>query len=135
MIGCQREAGVLAEVVDRLHQTFAEGGFADDQGAIVILQRAGNNFSGRCCIAIDEHDDRECLAAVAVGRRVVLVRIGAAALGDDGLALREQVVANFNRLAQQPAGVAAQIENQALQVREAVDGIFHLPGRWSPGTG
>ena len=129
MIGGQRQAGVLAEVVDRLHQALAEGGFAHDQGAVVILQRAGDDLSRRSGIAIHQHHDGEGLAVVAVGGRVVLVGIGAAALGDDGLSLGQQVVADLNRLAQQAAGIAAQVEDQPLQVGEAVDGVVHFLGR------
>ena len=90
VIGGEREAGVFAEVVDGLHQALAEGGFAHDQRAVVILQRAGDDFGRRSGVAIDQHDDGEGLAVVAVRRHVVLVGVGAAALRDDGLALGEQ---------------------------------------------
>ena len=46
VIGGQRQAGVLAQVVDRLNETFAERDLAHDQCAIVILQRATHNL--RC---------------------------------------------------------------------------------------
>ncbi len=128
VIGGQRQAGILAQVVDGLHQALAEGGFADDQRAVVILQRAGDDLSRRSGAAVDQHDDGEGLAVVAVGRGVVLVGIGAAALRDDGLALGQQVVADVDCLAQQAAGIAAQIEHQSLQVGEAVDGVVHFLG-------
>ena len=38
------EAGVFAEVVDGLDEALAEGGFADDEGAVVILKRAGDDL-------------------------------------------------------------------------------------------
>ena len=72
------------------------------------------------------HHDGEGFAAVAVGRGVVHIGVGAAALRDDGLALGQQVVANVYCLVQQAARVLAQIKHQALEVAEAVDGIFHL---------
>ena len=121
VIGGERQAGVFAQVVDSLHQAFAEGGFADDQRAVVILQCAGNDLRRRSRAAIDQHHDGEGLAAVAMCCRVVLIGIGASALRDDALSLGEQMVANVHRLAQQAAGVAAQIEDQALQIAEAVD--------------
>ena len=99
VVGGEGEAGVFAEVVDGLHQALAEGGFADDQGAVVILQRAGDNLGGRSGVAVDQHDDGEGFAAVAVGGGVVLVGVGASALGDDDLALGEQVVADIHGLA------------------------------------
>ena len=43
--------------------------------------------------------------------------------------LRQQVIANLDRLAQQAAGVVAQVEHQALEVAEAVDGVVHFLGR------
>ena len=39
------------------------------------------------------------------------------------------MVADFNRLTEQAAGIAAQIEDQALQVREAVDRLVDFLGR------
>src|SRR6266851_3097344 len=46
VVGGESEARVLCDGEDGLDQTLAEGGFADDQGAIVILQGAGDDFSG-----------------------------------------------------------------------------------------
>ena len=106
VVGGQRQAGILAQVVDGLHQALAEGGFAHDQRAVVILQRAGDNLGRRGRVAVDQHHDGEGLAAVAVGGGVVQVGIGAAALRDDGLALGQQVVADVHRLAQQAARIA-----------------------------
>ena len=57
MIGGEGEAGVFAEVVNGLHQALAEGGFTDDQGAVVVLQGAGDDLGSRCGVAIDQHDD------------------------------------------------------------------------------
>jgi hypothetical protein len=122
VIGGERQAGVLAQVVDGLHQAFAEGGFADDEGAVVVLQGAGDDLRRRGRAAVDQHDDGEGLAAVAVGGGVVLVGVGAPALADDALSLGEQVVADLDCLAEQAAGVAAQVKDQPLQVAEAVDG-------------
>jgi hypothetical protein len=36
------------------------------------------------------------------------------------------VVADLNRLAEQAAGVVAQVEDQAVQIAEAVDGLNHF---------
>ncbi len=126
MVGGERQAGVVAEVVDGLNEALAEGGFAHDQGAIVILQRAGDNLSGRSRVAIDQHHDGEVFAVVAMRGHVVLVRIGAAALRNDGLPLGQQVVANVHRLAQQASGIAAQVKDQALERPKALDGVFHF---------
>ena len=92
----------------------------------MVLQRSGNNLRGGGGIAVHQHDNGERLAVVAVRRHVVLIGVGAAALGDNGLALGEQVIADIDRLAQEAAGILAQIENQSLQIAEAIDGVFHL---------
>src|ERR1035438_9181797 len=68
------------------------------------------------------------MAVVAMGGRIDLIRIGAAALGDDVLPFAEEMVADFDRLAEQSAGIATQVENQALQVAETIDGLNHLAG-------
>ena len=99
VIRSEGKAGVFTEVVNGLHQALAEGGFAHDQGAIVILQRAGNDLGRRGGVAVHQHDDGKGLAIIAVGRDVVLIGVGAAALRDDGLALGKQVVADIHGLA------------------------------------
>ena len=132
MIGGERQPGVVGHVVDRLHQSLAKGGFAHNQRAIVVLQGARDDFRRRSRVAVDHHNNGEGFAAVAVAGGVHLVRIGAAALGDDALSLGEQMVAHLHGLAQQPAGVAAQVQHQPLQVAEAVDGFNHFVRRGLP---
>ena len=79
-------------VEDGLDEALAEGGFADDQGAVVVLQRAGDDLSGRGGIAVDEDDDGVLRTVFAVGGAIDLVREGAAALRDDDLALLQELV-------------------------------------------
>ena len=129
MIGGQRQAGVLAQVIDRLHQAFAKGGLADDEGAVVVLQGAADNLRGRSRSAVDHHHDGKALAAVAVRRCIIPVWKGAPALADDALPLGEQMVADLDRLVEQSAGIAPQVEDQPLQVAKAVDGLAHFGGR------
>ncbi len=95
----QRQAGVLRQGVNGLHQSLAEGGFAGNDRAIVILQRAGNNFSGRRCAVIDQHHDGIFLAPVAMGRTIGLLREGAPTLGDNHLALLQELIAYRDRFA------------------------------------
>ncbi len=42
--GRQRQAGVLVKRIDGLHQSLAEGGFAHDQAAVMVLNRARHDF-------------------------------------------------------------------------------------------
>src|SRR5208283_1522150 len=44
--GGEGEAGVFRERRDGLHETLAESGFANDEATVVILDGAGNDFSG-----------------------------------------------------------------------------------------
>ena len=129
VIGRQREAGVFREVVDRLHQAFAKGGFAHNQRPVMVLQSARNDLRGRSRVTVHQHDDREDMSAVAMRGRVHLVGISASALRNDRLPLGQQVVANLDRLTEQPAGITTQVKDQSLQVREVVDRFIHFPGR------
>src|SRR6266566_3371270 len=54
--GGQSQACVLRKRIDRLHEPFAEGGFAGYQSAVMILNGAGNNFLRRSRAAIDKHN-------------------------------------------------------------------------------
>src|SRR5208282_4072762 len=49
VIGGQRQAGVLAEVIDGLHQSLAEGGLPHNQCAVVILQCAAYDLRRGGC--------------------------------------------------------------------------------------
>ncbi len=115
MVGGQSQAGVFAEVVDGLYQALAKGGFADDQGAIMVLKRAGNDLRRRSRVSVYQYDDGKVFAVVAVGGGIDLIGIGAAALGNDGCPF-QQMVANFNGLTQQTAGVIAQIKDQPFKL-------------------
>ena len=42
----ERQAGVLAQRVDALHQALAVAGLAEDDGAVVILHGAGDDLGG-----------------------------------------------------------------------------------------
>src|SRR5208282_4437310 len=111
----QREAGVLRYLINGLYQALAEGGFAHDQSAVMVLQGAGDNLGRRGGSMVDEDNDRVFGARLAVGRTVDLLGISASALRNDDLAAMEELVADRDRLRQQTAGISAQVENQALR--------------------
>ena len=96
----------------------------------MILNRAGNDLRRRSREAVHQHDDRIILAAVAVLRDVALLRRGAAVMRNDELSLLQELVGHANAFAQQSAGIAAQIENQSLQIAELIErfGNFMLGG-------
>src|SRR6516165_1585540 len=63
--GGEGEPGILRERSHRLNQPFAEGGFADDEPAIVILNRACDNLRGGGRINVDQYYERNIQSLVA----------------------------------------------------------------------
>jgi len=96
VIGGEGEASVLRDLEDGLNEALAKGGFADDQGAVVILEGAGDDFSGRGSVAVDQNDDGELGAFFAAGCAIDLVREGAPALGDYDLPLLQEFVGHVD---------------------------------------
>ena len=117
-----------------MHQSLAEGGFAGDDRAIVILQRAGNNLRGRSRAVIHQHHDGIFAAPVAMSRPVGLFRKRAATLRNNHLALFQKLVTHRNRLTQQSTRIPAQIENQTIYVAEVIQARRKARGPWSPGN-
>ena len=135
VVGREGEAGVFGDLEDGLDEALAEGGFADDEGAVVILQGAGDDLGGRGGVAIDEDDDGELRPLLAVGGAVDLVGEGAAALRDDDLTLVEKLVAHVDGFVEQAAGVAAEIDEKAVKLAlflELVERLRRPRGWWSP---
>src|ERR1700758_1636739 len=91
MVRREREACVLRYLKDRLHETLAEGCFADDQGAIVVLECARDDLSSGSGVAIYQHDDW-ILRIRTVRGTINLIGEGAPALRDGDLALLQEFV-------------------------------------------
>src|SRR5207245_4071320 len=53
----EREARAAADAVNRLHQRLPERRLADDVGAIVVLQGAGDNLRRAGAVAVRDYDD------------------------------------------------------------------------------
>ena len=116
-------AAIAAERDDRLHRAFAEGARTDNRRALVILQRAGDDFRRRGGAAIDQHDNRLPLREIARPSIVALRFFGVAAACGDNLALVDEGVHDLNRLIKQSARIVAQIDDVAF---ELVGGDFLL---------
>ena len=114
--GGQRQAGVFHQRINGLHQAFAECVVAQNPGAVVILQGAGNDLGGAGGIAVHHHHDRIIAAVIAVARRIDMLGRSAAFVRNDHVALGQQMIGHRNGFGQQTAGIAAQIEHQALQI-------------------
>src|SRR5204863_8776392 len=101
---------------DRLHRTLAERARADQRGALVVLQRPGDDFRRRRRTAVDQEDHWLALGEVARPRVEALGFLGIAAAGRDDLTLVEEGVRDRNRLVEQAAGIVAQINDEALDL-------------------
>ena len=116
MRGGQRQAGVFGQRIYGLHQALAERGLAQDQAAVVILQRAGDDLGRRSREVVDQHHDGIIAPAVAVARLIDFFRRRTAAVRNDHLALLQEFVGHGDALVQQAAGISAQIEHQTFDI-------------------
>jgi hypothetical protein len=123
------ETGVLRERSDGLDQALAEGGFADDQAAIVILHGAGNDFGSGGGIVVDDDDQRHGHALITAHGIERAVGGVAAVIGNDELALLEEHIADGDGFVEQAAGVAAEVEDQAVEIggAELFEGFGDFP--------
>ncbi len=127
----QLDRRVGRQLAQRLHRTLAERAAAHHDRALVILQRAGDDFRGRCRAAIDQHHHRHGLEpGRQPGQRIAtlgiefapaverLVRIGQLPFGadDDLIGLGQERRRDADRARQQAARIVAQVEHQALDV-------------------
>ena len=111
--GGEREARPAADAVDGLHERLAERRFADDVGAVVILQRARHDLRRARAAAVRHDDDRDIGELAVFGRAVILVGVGhAAARVDDHLAARHELVDHLDGLIERAARIVADVEQQ-----------------------
>ena len=125
----QREPGAAADPVDRLHERLAERRLADDVGAIVILEGAGDDFRRARTVTVRQRDDRDTGELAVLGRTIFLVRVRDAAVrGDDHLAARQELVGDLDRLVERAARIAADVEQQPLHAlrREIGERVLHV---------
>ena len=130
------------QLAHRLHRALAEGLRAHHDGAMVILQRTGDDFARRCRAFIDQHDQRHRLhcigqlaqrvraaaAQVELGRGLEgRLRFGDLSVGrhDHGVA-RQEGRGHRDRCFEQAARIVAQVEHEALQVRVLLVDVFEL---------
>ncbi len=129
---CQRQAGVLAQAGNGLHEALSEALLADHQAAVMILDRAGNDFRSRGGAAVDDHHQRHGHAAVAAHGVVAALRRGAPVMRNDQLILVEEHVGNGHGFVQQAAGISAQVEDQAVELGgiQILQGVRPARCRW-----
>ena len=126
MIGGEGQAGVVRDLEDGLDKALAEGGLADDEGTIVILEGARDDLSCGRSVAIDKDDDGVFRSLLAAGGAVDLIGEGPALLRDDDLTALEELVAHVDGFVEEAARISAEVEDEALQrcsLLELVEGV------------
>ncbi len=125
--GGERERGVARKRKHILHQTFSEARLAHDDGAVVILQRAGQESRKRWRSSHSPALPAGTSYGAAGLRRVHLLVLDAAALhAQHSLSGLEEERRGFERGLHHAARIVAQIQHQALQLRR------RPASRWRP---
>src|SRR5207302_9566506 len=113
----EREAGVLAQGINRLNQTLAEAPLADNECPVVILQGSCNNLGSACALWIDQDNQRKEVFRIQLLRRIWTIRTAcSAARFDNQLSLLKEGFANFNRFLEETARVVTKIEHQLIHI-------------------
>ena len=107
---------VFLVVVEDLHRALAEAGLPDDERAVVILERAGDDLRRGSRAAVDQHDHRVVgLGALGDGFLHVALR-WIVRRGRDDHAARQEGVRDAHRLVEQAARVVPQVEDEAAHI-------------------
>ena len=107
------QLAIVRQAQHGLHGALAVGRAADHDGASGILERGGHDLGGRGGAAVDQHHERGARGdAVARGGEILAARRMAPDRRYDRAVMDEQI-GEADRLVEQPAGVAAQIEDDA----------------------
>ncbi len=99
-----------------MHQTLSEGGIADDQSPIVILNRAGDNFRCRSALPVYQHDQRDFETLIPSRRIIRALRGRPAAVRNDELVLIQKHIRHANCLIQQATAITSQVDDQPIQL-------------------
>ena len=110
----QAQARVARQGKDVLHRPLAKAAFPHDQGAMMVLQGARNDFGGRSRPGIDQHNDRRAAGYVtgngAFRPPAVHIARVAAPFGHN-LTLRQKRIGHGHGLIQDTAGVGPHVND------------------------
>ena len=95
-----------------LDEPLAERTAADDRSAVVVLQRSGEDFARRGASLVDEHRQVE-VGGAARAVAVLFDALVVAVFGiDDQFVGGQELVGDGDRLVEEPARIAPQVEDQ-----------------------
>src|ERR1017187_5056146 len=115
----ERQARILAQREDALHQTLAITDFTHDGGAVVVLQRARNNLRSASRFFVEQQHEFEVIRRGRFGDGFRLLRNAAAADGKNPLSGLEEQSRRLERRRHHAAWVVAEVEHQAGQMFSA----------------
>src|SRR6185437_16430849 len=108
----QQQRRVVVQLEWKLYEAFSKSRFTDDQRAVVILKRAGNDFRRRSRIAVDQNDHGNAIR-ILVDCRIRLRTVAeASSLRNDHLPALQEGIRDANGLNQQAAAIASEVEHQ-----------------------
>jgi len=81
----------------------------------VILNGAGDDFGGGGGVVVDEDDEGNVHALIAANGVEAALRGAASVIGDDELILFEEHVADGDGFIEEAAGIAAHVEDEAIE--------------------
>ena len=81
----------------------------------MVLNCARDDFGGGSGIVVDQNDEGHGHALITAYRCEAALRRAAAVIGNDDLAFFEEHVADGNGFVEQTAGIAAEVEDQAVE--------------------
>ena len=143
--GREAQRGVGGHRAHGLHRALAERRLAENDRAVLILQRARDDLRRRRGVRVRQHDDRQrledrrhALQRIAVERRQAIVLVGVAidllrvrdlaVRRHDDRVRRQERARDADRALQQAAAIVAQVDDQALQVRLLTRDVLQLRG-------
>ena len=109
----QTQRAVVGQRQQRLDRALAETAFTHDQGTVMVLQGAGNDFRSRSRTGVDQHNDRQPASGIAALGEIALdIGFFPPALRDDFPA-RQEHIGNRNGFIEQTARIGPQVEHIA----------------------
>src|SRR5207237_6400588 len=102
-----------------------EGLCPEDERALVILERTGDDLGGARAPAVHEHDHRKVAPRARLVREVLLLLILEAAVRVDDQPGVEEQIGDLHRLRQKTTGIVPEVEDEALQPAGLLAEVLH----------